>query len=132
MWVSGASDAICLEHGLSVVNPVSHPSAVPSGEAEKGRKPNFRGAGWVRTYTPSPNAYTMRSFWGELVKWAIKVRRIPQVTHAAVKPQGSARDFSTTWTGEAAEERKYSPVLREPHRRSAAHQRPYTDLAAAV
>ena len=57
-------------------------------EAEKAGKPNFRGLARADIDTAIANAYTMRSFWGELVKMGYQVKRYPQVTHAAVKPPG--------------------------------------------
>ena len=79
--IRGTSDAICLEPSISRAE----------WEAEKTGKTNFRGLARADIDTAIANAYTMRSFWGELVKMGYQVKRYPQVTHAAVKPPGGAR-----------------------------------------
>ncbi len=56
----------------------------------KGGEAQFPGLARADIDTAIANAYTMRSFWGELVK-GYQVKRYPQVTHAAVKPPGGAR-----------------------------------------
>lgn len=89
--IRGTSDAICLEHGLSVIEPSEPTVSRAEWEAEKAGKPNFRGLTRADIDTAIANAYTMRSFWGELVKMGYQVKRYPQVTHAAVKPPGGAR-----------------------------------------
>ena len=89
--IRGTSDAICLEHGLSVIEPSEPAVSRAEWEAEKAGKPNFRGLTRADIDTAIANAYTMRSFWGELVKMGYQVKRYPQVTHAAVKPPGGQR-----------------------------------------
>ena len=89
--IRGTSDAICLEYGLSVIEPSEPTVSRAEWEAEKAGKPNFRGLARADIDTAIANAYTMRSFWGELVKMGYQVKRYPQVTHAAVKPPGGAR-----------------------------------------
>ena len=89
--IRGTSDAICLEHGLSIIESSEPSVSRVEWEAEKAGKPNFRGLARADIDTAIANAYTMRSFWGELVKMGYQVKRYPQVTHAAVKPPGGAR-----------------------------------------
>ena len=89
--IRGTSDAICLEHGLSIIEPSEPSVSRAEWEAEKAGKPNFRGLARADIDTAIANAYTMRSFWGELVKMGYQVKRYPQVTHAAVKPPGGVR-----------------------------------------
>ena len=89
--IRGTSDAICLEHGLSIIESSEPSVSRAEWEAEKAGKPNFRGLARADIDTAIANAYTMRSFWGELVKMGYQVKRYPQVTHAAVKPPGGAR-----------------------------------------
>lgn len=89
--IRGTSDAICLAHGLSIIEPSEPSVSRAEWEAEKVGKPNFRGLARADIDTAIANAYTMRSFWGELVKMGYQVKRYPQVTHAAVKPPGGAR-----------------------------------------
>ena len=86
--IRGTSDAICLEHGLSIIESSEPSVSRAEWEAEKAGKPNFRGLARADIDTAIANAYTMRSFWGELVKMGYQVKRYPQVTHAAVKPPG--------------------------------------------
>ena len=89
--IRGTSDAICLEHGLSIIEPSEPSVSRAEWEAEKAGKPNFRGLARADIDTAIANAYTMRSFWGELVKMGYQVKRYPQVTHAAVKPPSGVR-----------------------------------------
>ena len=89
--IRGTSDAICLEHGLSIIESSEPSVSRAEWEAEKAGKPNFRGLTRADIDIAIANAYTMRSFWGELVKMGYQVKRYPQVTHAAVKPPGGAR-----------------------------------------
>ena len=89
--IRGTSDAICLEHGLSIIESSEPSVSRAEWEAEKAGKPNFRGLARADIDTAIANAYTMRSFWGELVKMGYQVKRYPQVTHAAVKPPGGQR-----------------------------------------
>ena len=89
--IRGTSDAICLEYGLSVIEPSEPTVSRAEWEAEKAGMPNFRGLTRADIDIAIANAYTMRSFWGELVKMGYQVKRYPQVTHAAVKPPGGAR-----------------------------------------
>lgn len=91
----GTSDAICLEHGLSIIEP-GEPlkgSTVSRAEweAQKHGRPNFRELARRDIDTAIANAYTMRSFWGELMRMGYQVKRYPQVTHTAVKPPGGQR-----------------------------------------
>ena len=66
--IRGTSDAICLEHGLSIIESSEPSVSRAEWEAEKAGKPNFRGLARADIDTAIANAYTMRSFWGELVK----------------------------------------------------------------
>ena len=89
--IRGTSDAICLEHGLSIIESSEPSVSRAEWGAEKAGKPNFRGLTRADIDIAIASAYTMRSFWGELVKMGYQVKRYPQVTHAAVKPPGGAR-----------------------------------------
>ena len=107
--IRGTSDAICLEHGLSIIESSEPSVSRVEWEAEKAGKPNFRGLARADIDTAIANAYTMRSFWGELVKMGYQVKRYPQVTHAAVKPPGaSVFCVWTSWELGIAR-RKYFP-----------------------
>ena len=89
--IRGTSDAICLEHGLSIIVPGEPSVSRAEWEAQQSGKPSFRSTVRADIDTAITSAYTMRSFWGELVKMGYQVKRYPQVTHAAVKPPGGAR-----------------------------------------
>ena len=89
--IRGTSDAICLAHGLSIIEPSEPSVSRAEWEAEKAGKPNFRGLARADIDTAIASAYTMRSFWSELMKMGYQVKRYPQVTHAAVKPPGGVR-----------------------------------------
>ena len=107
--IRGTSDAICLEHGLSIIESSEPSVSRAEWEAEKAGKPNFRGLTRADIDIAIASAYTMRSFWGELVKMGYQVKRYPQVTHAAVKPPGaSVFCVWTSWELGIAR-RKYFP-----------------------
>ncbi len=133
MGIRGTSDAICLEHGLSIIESSEPSVSRAEWEAEKAGKPNFRGLARADIDTAIANAYTMRSFWGELVKMGYQVKRYPPsdpcggqaAGRRAISPAGQVG-------GRVQRGGNILPSYGEPHRRSAAHQRPYADLAAAV
>ena len=93
--IRGTSDAICLEHGLSIIEP-SKPlkgSVVSRAEweAEQKGKPTFRGMVRRDIETAIANSYTMRSFWQQLEQMGYTVKRGPNIAHPAVKPPGGQR-----------------------------------------
>ena len=89
--IRGTSDAICLEHGLSIIEPSEPSVSRAEWEAQQSGKPSFRSTVRVDIDTAIAGAYTMRSFWSELARMGYQVKRYPQVTHAAVKPPGGQR-----------------------------------------
>lgn len=89
--IRGTSDAICLEHGLSIIVPGEPSVSRAEWEAQQSGKPSFRSTVRADIDTAIAGAYTMRSFWSELARMGYQVKRYPQVTHAAVKPPGGQR-----------------------------------------
>lgn len=93
--IRGTSDAICLEHGLSIIEP-SEPlkgsaASRAEWEAEQKGKPTFRGMVRRDIETAIANSYTMRSFWQQLEQMGYTVKHGPNITHPAVKPPGGQR-----------------------------------------
>ena len=131
--IRGTSDAICLEHGLSIIEPSEPSASRAEWEAEKAGKPNFRGLARADIDTAIANAYTMRSFWVELVKMGYQVKRYPQVPHAAIKPPGAVRFLQLDKLGGRVQRGgDILPPYGEPHRHSAAAQQPCPHSATAV
>lgn len=89
--IRGTSDAICLEYGLSIIEPSEPSVSRAEWEAQQSGKPSFRSTVRVDIDTAIAGAYTMRSFWSELARMGYQIKRYPQVTHAAVKPPGGQR-----------------------------------------
>ena len=89
--IRGTSDAICLEHGLSIIEPVNPSTDRAEWEAHRAGKPSFRGLARADIDAAISSAYTMRSFWSELMRMGYQVKRSPQVSHAAIKPPGGQR-----------------------------------------
>lgn len=87
--VRGTSDAICREHGLSVIDP-AEPLKGPVSRAEleaahKG-KPTVRGLIRQDIDAALGGAYTMKSFWQRLAQMGYTVKRGPNIKHATVRP----------------------------------------------
>ena len=91
----GTSDAICLEHGLSIIEPGEALKGPTVSRAEwetrKHGTPNFRELLREDIDTAIANSYTMRSFWSELQRMGCQIKRYPQVTHTAIMPPGGQK-----------------------------------------
>lgn len=66
--IRGTSDAICLEYGLSIIEPSEPSVSRAEWEAQQSGKPSFRSTVRVDIDTAIAGAYTMRSFWSELAR----------------------------------------------------------------
>ena len=87
--IRGTSDAVCLSHGLSVIEPEeSRRGTIQRAEWEAGRqgKPTSRDLIRQDIDCALREAYTMETFWKELRKRGYTVRRGPNVKHTAIRP----------------------------------------------
>lgn len=87
--IRGTSDAICQEHGLSIIDP-AQPLKGPVSRAEleaarKGR-PTVRSLIRQDIDAALADAYTMKSFWQRLAQMGYTVKRGPNVMHTTVRP----------------------------------------------
>lgn len=92
--IRGTSDAICQEHGLSVIEPdtpLHGPINRGEWEAEQSGKATLRGLVRQDIDAALSAAYTMKTFWLELARMGYEIKRGPRVTHTAVKPPGGQR-----------------------------------------
>lgn len=92
--IRGTSDAICREHGLSVMEPDTPqrgPVSRGEWEAGQGGKATLRGLVREDIDAALSAAYTMNTFWQELSRMGYEVKRGPHVAHTAVRPPGGKR-----------------------------------------
>lgn len=101
--IRGTSDAICREHGLSIIEP-AEPLAGPVSRAEweATRKGNPTIRGLVRQDIDAAlsNAYTLRSFWSQLEQLGYTIKRGPNVKYTALRPPGGQRYLRLDSLGE--------------------------------
>lgn len=93
--IRGTSDAICREHGLSVIEPDTDSPGIDRAEweaAQKG-KPTLRGLVRQDIDEALAGAYTLRSFWQRLEGMGYTVKRGPNVAHTAVRPPWGKRNI---------------------------------------
>ena len=101
--IRGTSDAICREHGLSVIEPdTPQRGPVSRGEWEAGQRGKATLRGLVRQDIDAAlaAAYTMKTFWQELARMGYDVKRGPHVAHTAVRPPGGQRFLRLDSLGE--------------------------------
>lgn len=87
--IRGTSDAICLEHGLSIIEPgepLKGPVSRGELEAVRKGKPNVRTLIRQDIDAAISGSYTMRSFWKKLEEMGYLVKSGPNVKHTAVRP----------------------------------------------
>ncbi len=89
--IRGTSDAICLEHGLSIIEPSDKGRQYSEWQAERKGKPYLRGLVQQDIDAAISRAYTMKTFWQEMARMGYQVKRGPNVKHTAVKPPGAPR-----------------------------------------
>lgn len=91
--IRGTSDAICREHGLSVIEPDPRNFRVDRAEWEARRrgKPNFRDMLYQDIDNALRRAFTFRGFLRELRRMGYEVKTGPNVAHTAVKPPGGKK-----------------------------------------
>ena len=101
--IRGTSDAICREHGLSVIDPdTPQRGPVSRGEWEAGQSGKATLRGLVRQDIDAAlsAAYTMKTFWQELSRMGYEIKRGPHVAHTAVRPPGGQRFLRLDSLGE--------------------------------
>lgn len=94
--IRGTSDAICLSHGLSVIEPEeASRGTMQRAEWEAGRhgKPTSRDLIRQDIDCALREAYTMETFWKELRRRGYTVKRGPNVKHTAIRPAWGERNI---------------------------------------
>lgn len=101
--IRGTSDAICLEHGLSIIEPtvpLAGPVSRAEWEAIRKGTPTIRGLVRQDIDAALASAYTLKSFWGQLEQMGYAVKRGPNVKHTALRPPGGLRYLRLNSLGE--------------------------------
>ncbi len=101
--IRGTSDAVCLSHGLSVIEPEEpRRGTIQRAEWEAGRqgKPTSRDLIRQDIDCALREAYTMETFWKELRKRGYTVRRGPNVKHTAIRPAWGKKNIRLDSLGE--------------------------------
>ena len=89
--IRGTSDAVCREHGLSVIEPD------PDRPDKRKSRPEWEGKTTIRDSVRRDIdaalavGYTLKTFWAELERMGYAVKRGPNVKHTAVKIPGGTR-----------------------------------------
>ena len=91
--IRGTSDAICREHGLSVIEPDPITPGIDRAEWEARRsgRPNFRDTVRRDIDAALGRAFTFKGLLRELRQMGYEVKTGPNVTHIAVRPPGGTR-----------------------------------------
>lgn len=89
--IRGTSDALCREHGLSVIEPGGSGKQYSEWQAEQNGKPTVRGLIRQDIDTILNQSFTYRSFLEQLRRMGYQVKRGPNVKYTAVKPPGGSR-----------------------------------------
>ena len=102
--IRGTSDAICREHGLSVIEPGKPLKGAPVSraewEAQRRGKPTVRGLIRQDVDEAIRRSYTYKSFLGQLQQMGYQVKSGPNTKHTAVLPPGGKRYFRLDSLGE--------------------------------
>ena len=90
--IRGTSDAICREHGLSVIEPGEPLKGAPVSrgewEAQRRGRPTVRGLVRQDVEEAIRQSYTYKSFLDQLRQMGYQVKSGPRVKHTAVLPPG--------------------------------------------
>ena len=132
--IRGTSDAICREHGLSVIEPGEPLKGTPVSraewEAQRRGKPTVRGLIRRDVDEAIRRSYTYKSFLGQLQQMGYEVKSGPSIKHAAVLPPGGKRYFRLDSLGEGYTEADIQARLAAV--RSGEAPPPTPAIAAAV
>ena len=108
--IRGVSNAVSMEHGLSVIQPEGGGKHYAEWQAERTGKNTVRGVVRQDIDAAISRSFTYQSFWELLEKMGYTVKRGPNVKHPAVRPPGGVRfirlsSLGDGYTEEAVRER---------------------------
>lgn len=89
--IRGISNAVSMEHGLSVIRPEGGGTHHAEWQAERSGKSTVRGLVRQDIDVAISRSFTYQSFWELLEKMGYTVKRGPNVKHTVVRPPGGAR-----------------------------------------
>ena len=98
--IRGTSDALCAEHGLSVIDPAGSGKQYSEWQAEQNGRPTTRGAIRQDIDAALSQSFTYRSFLEQLRQMGYQVKHGTNVKHTAVKPPGGAKYIRLDSLGE--------------------------------
>lgn len=98
--IRGTSDTLCVEHGLSVIDPSGSGKQYSEWQAEQDGRPTIRGTIRQDIDTAIAQSFTFRSFLEQLRQMGYQVKYGPKVKHTAVKPPGGAKYIRLDSLGE--------------------------------
>lgn len=98
--IRGTSDTLCLEHGLSVIDPSGSGKQYSEWQAEQNGRPTMRGLIRQDIDNALSQAFTYRSFLEQLGELGYQVKHGPNVKHTAVKPPGGTKYIRLDSLGE--------------------------------
>lgn len=120
--IRGTSDAICMEHGLPIIDPtepLKGPVSRAELEAARKGKPTVRGLIRQDIDAALAGAYTMKSFWQRLAQMGYTVKHGSNIKHAAIRPAwGKGNIRLDSLGGGLRGIRTFGAAVRRPFRRS--------------
>ncbi len=111
--IRSVSDALCREHGLSVIAPKERGKNYAEWQAEKERKPTIRSMIRQDIDEVIDSSFTYRSFLEGMQKRGYFIKYGSHVKHTAVKPAGSQRYFRLSSMGKGYSEEEIKERLME-------------------
>lgn len=102
--IRGTSDAICQEHGLSVIEPCETwkdgYASRAEWDAKQAGKPTVRELVRRDIDAALAESYTMKSFWQRLTQMGYAVKRGPNIQHTTVRPPWGKKNIRLDGLGE--------------------------------
>lgn len=89
--IRGTSDAVCMEYGLSVIDPKHRGRQYSEWKAEKQARPTIRGMIRQEVDEILCQSFTYKTFLQELRRRGYEVKAGPNVKHTAIRPPDSRR-----------------------------------------
>lgn len=111
--IRGISDAICKEHGLSVIEPKEHGKHYAEWQAEKEGKTTIRSMIRKDVDAAIEKSFNYRSFLDAMRASGYIVKYGENVKHTAVKPKGGQRYIRLSSLGKGYEEADIRERLRK-------------------
>lgn len=111
--IRGISDAICKEHGLSVIEPKEHGKHYTEWQAEKSGKPTIRSMIRKDVDAAIEQSFNYRSFLEAMRASGYIVKYGENVKHTAVKPKGGKRFIRFSFLGQGYTESDIQERLRK-------------------